>query len=80
MSETARRIRILEEIRKIGMLKKDDLALKYPWEDMISVRLKRLVALGCLRKASDKYVAGNSVYFWMAKAVAVLKNFLFPVK
>lgn len=78
MSETARRIRILEEIRKIGFVKNDDIARKYSCQDMVSVRLNRLLALGCLRKVNDKYIAGNKTFPFVAKVVFTLRNFLFP--
>lgn len=77
MSETARRIRILEEIRKIGVLKKDVLAGKYSCQDMISVRLNRLVAFGWLQKTGDKYIIKNRIPLLIAKIVSKLGSVLF---
>jgi len=78
MSETARRIRILTEIYRTGALKKGELAAKYTRQDMISNRLKRLVALEGLRLSKNRYILGNRLFFLLAKAIFNFRCILFP--
>ena len=50
MGETARRIKILYEIDRAGSLSKEAIPLNYGISEMLSVRLKRLIAMkqvGC---------------------------------
>ncbi len=77
MSETARRVRILAEINKTGIFKKEDLIERYLPSDMISNRLERLVALGELKLLGDRYLIGRGIFILPAKIVFSLRNILF---
>lgn len=78
MSETARRVRLLIESSKTGSLNKTDLKNLYPHQDIVSVRIERLSALGELRRSGDRYVLGNRVLLLPAKLIFTLRRLLFP--
>jgi hypothetical protein len=80
LSETGRRIRILAEIYKKGFLKKDDLVKKYTCQDMMSNRLKRLIALGGLRFVKERYVVGNKIFLLTARIIFSFRTIPFPSK
>jgi hypothetical protein len=64
MSETARRIKILYEINRAGSLSKEAIPRNYGISEMLSVRLKRLIAMKQLRCKGNRYVlAGRILYF-----------------
>lgn len=78
LSETGRRIRILSEINKMGPLKECEIAEKYSCQDMISIRLKRLAAIGGLRLVNGRYFTGNKILLLSAKFVFGFRKVLFP--
>jgi len=78
MSETARRVRILVEIRKKGTFKKDEILQNYPCCDIVSNRLNRLVALGELRLSEDRYLIGRGMFIFPAKALFYFRKVLYP--
>lgn len=78
MSETARRVRLLIESSKTGSLNKIDLKKLYPHQDIVSVRIERLTALGELQRSGDRYVLGNRVLLLPAKLIFTLRRLLFP--
>lgn len=78
MSETARRIRILSEIHRTGSFKKDELIHKYPASDIVSNRLKRLIALRELRLFEDRYLIGKGLFILPAKMVFYFRGIIHP--
>lgn len=78
MSETARRVRILAEIRRTGLFEKEELTQKYSSSDMVSNRLKRLIALGELRLSGDRYLIGRGVFIFPAKIVFYFRDMFYP--
>jgi len=78
LSETGRRIRILLEIYKKGPLERVELVKSYTCRDMMSNRLKRLVALEGLRLVKDRYVAGNKIFLLTARVIFGFRRVLFP--
>lgn len=63
MSETARRIRILYEIEKAGSLSPDGLTALYKTNDIITIRLKRLVAIKQIEYSGQYYtLRGKTLY------------------
>ncbi len=65
MSETARRIHILRKLRETGPLSEDALAADYAAEDMLDVRLRRMVELKQLRLVKDRFILKNRL-LWLA--------------
>jgi len=78
LSETARRTRILREIDKTKVLKKDELIEIYTCRDMVSVRLRRLLALGELRLDNNKYILKNKGLLIVARIISGFRKILFP--
>jgi hypothetical protein len=76
MSETAKRIKILTETSEEG-IKSSELFRRYTYQDIILNRLKRLLALGELRIAGDRYILGNRILLLPAKIVFGLRNIIF---
>jgi hypothetical protein len=63
MSETGRRIRILHELNLTGRLRYDELARRYGAEDMLDVRLERLVNMNQVTKHNGRYLLKSSVLY-----------------
>lgn len=80
MSETARRIQILVENYKTGILEKEELVKKYTCQDMVSARLERLVSLGILRLTKNRYFLENKALLLLifTKAVFSFRRILIP--
>ena len=76
MSETARRIRILNEIDKAKQLKASDVAFIYNADDMLKVRLERLMAMHQIKKIGDRYLLDQNLLYIVAKIVADCRNLL----
>lgn len=55
MSETARRIHILVDLKKTGSLDREGIFKRYNSEDIVGVRLSRLLSLKQLRVENNKY-------------------------
>lgn len=77
MSETARRIHILIQCRIAGELKKNEISDKYSCLDMVSNRLKRLVALKELYLRSGNYVLGRCILLLPARTLHFFRRILF---
>lgn len=80
MSETARRIRILIESSHSGTVTKTEIAHHYTSQQMIAIRLKRLISLGELRLRGNKYIIGRGILLFPAQIVFTLRKLLFPKK
>lgn len=79
MSETARRIRMLLQIRRAGSggLRAQELEQQYSQKDMIEARLDRLVLMNQLSLGSDGYyrVAGN-ILLWAGRIMSLWRRLL----
>ena len=72
MTESARRIRILQELYLRGKMTLGELRVTYVTTEMVSVRLERMVALKQLRRLGDRYLlegpllycVGRIMFFW----------------
>ncbi len=71
MSETSRRIRILYEIYRAGALSQPDIARLYDTDDMVSVRIERLVLMGQIKQYHGRYVLDRRLFYHVARAVAL---------
>lgn len=69
MSETARRVRMLAEIDRKGRMTPEELSKLYPEEEMLSVRLDRLLSVGQIREKHQKYILGGHQLYYIAKAL-----------
>ena len=69
MSETARRIRIFYEIHKAGSLTAAEILSIYGTNDIISVRLERLMAVNQLARKQDLYVMEGRTLYYVALMV-----------
>lgn len=79
MSETARRIRILIEIFRHDTLPSRDLRGDYSPEQMIRVRLDRLVKMGQVSRTPDGlYNIDSRLLVTAAKAMRLFRGMLFP--
>ena len=63
MSETARRIRILTEIKKKSSVASNELTNFYKSDFMIKTRLERLINLGQVRLIGNKYVLSAKILY-----------------
>ena len=77
MSETARRIRLLIEIKEGS---ETPLAETYTPENMISIRLARLRELKQADWVEGRYFARNSWLLWTALAIHSHERLLFPAR
>lgn len=79
LSETARRIRILNEIDKARQLRASDIASMYDVEDMIETRLERLVEMQQIKQSNGRYTLDRRLLYVAAKVIAGWRDFLgFP--
>jgi len=69
MSETARRIKILSEIRAMGRLGTGELRSSYGAGEMLSNRLERLLVAGQIRESGGGYVLVSPLLYYAARAV-----------
>jgi len=65
-SETARRIRIMQEIHHSGFLTKADIVTLYSEKHMVEVRLARLVSLKQLILKNESYFLHRSLLYYAA--------------
>jgi len=78
MSETARRIRILAQGDRSGKIGLDQLAREYTREEMIDIRLRRLVALGEILREQDRVRRGRMLLLIPARIVFGFRSLIFP--
>jgi hypothetical protein len=76
MSETARRIKILLEIRKNKYLLVEELTVDYKSDFMVKTRLQRLLELNQIQLINGKYFIKNKVLLFAAIMVNFLKKVL----
>ena len=69
LGETARRIRILREIYSVGALRTDDLADAYGRDELVTVRLARLVETGQVVVRDGRYVLAGGLLYAAARVV-----------
>ncbi len=69
MSDTARRIKILSEIRAAGSLRTSELRSSYSSEEMLENRIERLLYSGQIKRSGSGYVLGSRLLYYAAKAV-----------
>ncbi|MDP2939103.1 MAG: hypothetical protein Q8O13_03355 [Candidatus Omnitrophota bacterium] len=77
LGETARRIRILRELKEspIG-LSMDEILMRYNAKDIVKLRIARLLRNGQIMFKNGKYYIGNSTVLIMARLLEVLKLIL----
>ena len=68
MSETARRIRILYELRVNGQMSREAIDARYPPESQLHVRLERLLGMGQLEQAGGRYKV-KSRLLWLSAMI-----------
>ena len=66
MSETARRIRILYELKLSDGSKYEDISNKYRTEDMLNIRLERLKDMGQISKLQGRFVLKSPLLYRVA--------------
>ena len=69
MSKTARRIRILHEIKAAEHLKMTEVEAIYNAKDMFDVRIERLISMRQLRKYEGKYFIDGKMLYYAAEVV-----------
>lgn len=67
MSETARRIRILYELYKTGGLNTSALVKLYGVDNVLSVRVDRLISTGQIKKVDGRYILDGRLLYYSAK-------------
>ena len=70
MSDTARRIRILHEIRISKQLRASDIASLYSANDMLNSRLERLLSMKQIKRCGDRYLLNRRLLYYAARIVA----------
>jgi hypothetical protein len=75
LSETARRIRILIEVKNQKSISKEELMSIYKPDIILSNRLDRLIKLGQIRlKENGKYILSGKILWLSALIIAFLRN------
>ncbi len=70
MTETARRIRILRELHDKGPVTRDELASRYGADQMLGIRLNRMVELGQLEKEGGRFKVKGRLLLYVAKLMS----------
>jgi hypothetical protein len=70
MSETGRRVRILYELYRSGGLGTAEIASLYDVEDMLSVRIERLLSMGQVKVSNGRYVLDGLMLYYAARIMA----------
>ena len=78
MSETARRIRILAEGHQVGRIVKDEMIQNYPEEQMIAIRIDRLIALEEIKLEGERHLVDRGQLLIPARLVFAFRKILFP--
>jgi energy-coupling factor transporter transmembrane protein EcfT len=77
MSETARRIRILLQLRESGCLTKQQLIAFYSPENMVEARLQRLQKMGVIcRTQEGNYRTCNNIAVMIARLFQIIRKLL----
>lgn len=69
MGETSRRIRVLSEIYTSRQLKVSEIASVYSANDMLNLRLERLLSMNQIKRSGDRYLLGNRLLYHAARVV-----------
>ncbi len=78
MSETARRIRILAQSHQAGLVVKDEMVQSYTAEQMIALRVDRLLALNEINLKDERYLPARGSLLPAAKMVFFFRRIIFP--
>lgn len=76
MSETARRVRILIELKKAGKIERQDIFKQYSSDDVLDARLGRLLGLKQLRLEGDVYKINKRFLLYTARVYNVWVSLL----
>ncbi|PIQ99599.1 MAG: hypothetical protein COV66_10620 [Nitrospinae bacterium CG11_big_fil_rev_8_21_14_0_20_45_15] len=77
MGETARRIRILRELNDSDNgLTMDEILKRYNANDMIRMRMDRLLNNGQVYEKEGRYYIGNPLMLWISKGMVAMKRFM----
>ena len=76
MSETARRIKILIEIKKNNFLDIDTLTKDYESSFMVKTRIQRLIELNQIKLINEKYFLKGKILLFAAIIIMFLKKVL----
>jgi len=76
MTETARRIKILSEIREKKYITKESLTEDYKTNFMIKTRLNRLLELNQIELCGEKYFACGKLLIFASLSIVYLKKLL----
>ena len=76
MSETARRIRLLYELYLAGQLKSSDISSSYNPQDILLVRIDRLISMGQIKQADNRYMLDGYFLYYVAKVVVFWANLI----
>ncbi len=69
MSDTARRIKILNEINGFGEVKISGLRSSYSSEEMLGNRIDRLLDSRQIRRSGNEYILNSQLLYYTAKAL-----------
>lgn len=69
MGETSRRIRILSEIYTSRQLKVSEIAFAYSANNMLDLRLERLLSMNQIKRSGDRYMLDNRLLYYAARVV-----------
>lgn len=69
MGETSRRIRILSEIYTSRQLKVSEIASVYSANDILNLRLERLLSMNQIKRSGGRYLLGNRLLYHAARVV-----------
>lgn len=76
MGETARRIRLLAEIRKVGSLTAQELSTIYKESEIVELRLQRLVDMKQLTLDNGYYTIKRKILYYVAKIILAWRYLL----
>lgn len=74
MGETARRIRLLLELRENGAQTEAELLGRYSAADIVDARMGRLLRNGQVRLVDGRYVVGAPAVLFMERALTIMKR------
>lgn len=69
MSETARGIRILYELKQNGHLTASEIDGRYSSKQMLEIRLQRLEALGQIELRNGRYRMKRKTFYWISRTL-----------
>jgi hypothetical protein len=69
MGETSRRIRVLSEIYASKQLKVSEISSVYGANDILDLRLERLLSMNQIKRSGDRYLLDNKLLYYAARMV-----------